>query len=164
MKSGLILFIFGFIVWMLLSWPLSGWEAVEGCIVTLFVVLLTGGFFVKRPHLFREAGRYVYFLWYVPVFAWECFKANLDVAYRVSHPGMPIKPGIVKVKTKLKTETGITFLANSITLTPGTLSVDVDRENGFLYVHWINVTAVDVEGATDRIVRRFENVLGKIFE
>ena len=91
-------------------------------------------------------------------------KANFDVAYRVVHPKLPIKPGIVKVKTKLKSDTGLTFLANSITLTPGTMSVDIDRENGYLYIHWINVKSTDVEKATEIIVSRFEKILEKIFE
>ena len=64
-------------------------------------------------------------------------KANLDVAYRVITG--KIRPGIVKIDPKLKTDFGVTFLANSITLTPGTLSVDVDEEHNYLYVHWINV-------------------------
>lgn len=64
-------------------------------------------------------------------------KANLDVAYRVITG--KIKPGIVKTSPNLKTDFGITFLANSITLTPGTLSVDIDEKNNDLYVHWINV-------------------------
>ena len=76
---------------------------------------------------------------------------------------MPINPGIVKVKTRLKTESGITALANSITLTPGTLTVDV-TDDGFLYVHWINVKAEDVEEATELIARKFEFFLEKIFE
>jgi len=46
-------------------------------------------------------------------------KANIHVAYIVIHPLLPIKPGIVKVKTKLKRDSALTMLANSITLTPG---------------------------------------------
>jgi len=88
----------------------------------------------------------------------------VDVAYRVINPRLPINPGIVKVKTNLKTETGLTFLANSITLTPGTLTVDIDRDAGVLYVHWIDVKAKDVEAATKIVVERFEKILRKIFE
>ena len=93
-------------------------------------------------------------------------KANLDVVYRALHPKMPIKPGIVKIKTNLKTDSGITALANSITLTPGTLTVDLDRqgEDNFLYVHWINVKSSDLEQATRLIARRFEWFLERIFE
>ena len=125
---------------------------------------MTGDLFVQRPHLFKHPSRYFWFLYYLPIFAWECFKANLDVAYRVIHPCLPINPGIVKVRTNLKSEAALTFLANSITLTPGTLSVDIDQEAGLLYVHWINVRDPDMEKATRLIVERFERILRKIFE
>jgi len=80
------------------------------------------------------------------------------------HPRLPINPGIVKVKTKLTTDTALTFLANSITLTPGTMSVDIDKDNGILYIHWIDVKTKDVESATKIIVERFEKILKKIFD
>ena len=91
-------------------------------------------------------------------------KANIDVAFRVSHPECPINPGIVKVKTNLKSDTALTFLANSITLTPGTLSVDIDQSQGVLYVHWINVRSQDTGKATRMVVERFERILKRIFE
>ncbi|MFH1407197.1 MAG: Na+/H+ antiporter subunit E, partial [Candidatus Omnitrophota bacterium] len=99
-----------------------------------------------------------------PMFLWECLKANIDVALRVLHPKLPINPGIVKVKTTLKSDTGLTFLANSITLTPGTLCVDIDSREGILYIHWIDVKAEDTAGATQAIVYRFEKILKKIFD
>jgi multicomponent Na+:H+ antiporter subunit E len=107
--------------------------------------------------------RVFWFLVYLPVFFYYVMKANLDVVYRALHPKMPIKPGIVKIKTTLKTESGITALANSITLTPGTLTVDL-TDDGFMYIHWINVKAEDVEHATRHIAQRFEWFLKKIFE
>jgi multicomponent Na+:H+ antiporter subunit E len=64
-------------------------------------------------------------------------KANVDVAYRVITG--KINPGIVRISPDLKTDLGITMLANSITLTPGTLSVDIDEDKNDLYIHWINV-------------------------
>ncbi|MFH1621594.1 MAG: Na+/H+ antiporter subunit E [Candidatus Omnitrophota bacterium] len=164
MKSRIALFIFGFLAWMGLTWPPDLQHVAVGIIVALFIAYLTGDMFVNRPHIFTHPARYFWFLYYVPVFIWECFKANIDVAYRVMHPFVPIKPGIVKVKTKLKTDTALTFLSNSITLTPGTLSVDVDKEKGFIYVHWIYVESQDIEKATERIVSKFERILERIFE
>jgi multicomponent Na+:H+ antiporter subunit E len=162
--SRILLFLAAYIMWLLLNW-LPDWQhAVIGIPIALIVSYLTGDMFAQRPHHFKEIRRYIWFLYYVPIFLWECFKANIDVAYRVSHPDIPIRPGIVKVKTALKSDTGLTFLANSITLTPGTLSVDVDEKKGYLYVHWIDVKEKDVEGATKRIAERFERILGRIFE
>jgi len=164
MKSKLILFVLAFLVWSGLNWPLDFQHAFVGALVALLVCLITGDMFIKRPHLLKHPSRYIWFLYYIPKFLWECLKANIDVAYRISHPKVLINPGIVKVKTTLKSDTGLTFLANSITLTPGTLSVDVDKENGFLYVHWIYVKDKDIEKATKLIVDKFENILHKIFE
>jgi multicomponent Na+:H+ antiporter subunit E len=69
-------------------------------------------------------------------FLYYMAKANLDVAYRVITGR--IRPGIVRISPKLRTSIGTTMLANSITLTPGTLTVDIDEEMN-LYVHCINI-------------------------
>lgn len=70
-------------------------------------------------------------------FLLEVTKANLDVAYRVITG--KIRPGIIRVQSGLKTDLGIFILANSITLTPGTITVDIDEGTHDLYVHNINV-------------------------
>lgn len=165
MKSKIVLFILGLFVWSLLCWVPDWQHLLVGIFVAWFVAFMIGDLFINRVHFLKQPVRYWYFLsQYVPVFIWECIKANLDVAYRVAHPLLPIQPGIVKVKTKLKSDMALTFLANSITLTPGTMSVDIDKDNGILYIHWINVKAQDTESATKIIVERFEKILEKIFE
>jgi len=73
----------------------------------------------------------------------------------------PIKPGIVEVETKLKSKLGRMILANSITLTPGTLTVKV--ENDIFFIHSINVEHSDIEGATKDIVAKFEKYLKVIY-
>ena len=152
-------------VWCILTWVPDVQHVVVGLFVAAFVAFMTGDLFVQRPHILRNPVRYWYFCFiYVPVFLWECLKANLDVAYRVLHPGLPIRPGIVKVRTGLKSDAALTFLANSITLTPGTMTVDIDKEQGLLYVHWIDVRDTDIEAATNQIAGRFEYILEKVFE
>lgn len=165
MKSRIILFILGFIVWCLLTWVPDWQHLVVGVFIAGFVSLVTGDLFIQRPGALAHPLRYWYFIvYYVPIFLWEVSKANIDVAYRVLHPKLPINPGIVKVKTTLKSDTALTFLANSITLTPGTLSVDIDKEKGVLYIHWIDVKHKDTESATKFIAERFEKILKKIFD
>lgn len=165
----LTLTIFSFILWFLLVWPfdpltkaLDLQSVVVGAAVALFVGLVFGD---RMPAVgigvfFR---RLAWIVVYVPVFAWALVAANLDVAYRVVHPAMPIRPGIVKVRTRLKSREGRTMLANSITLTPGTMTVDIS-DDGYLYIHWINIRHEDVEGATRDVVERFERIIGRIFE
>jgi len=165
MRSRIILFFIAFFVWSLLCWVPDAQHVIVGIFIAAFVAFIAGDLFIQRPHVLSHPLRYWHFFTsYLPTFLWEVIKANIDVAYRVVHPKLPIKPGIVKVKTKLKSDTALTFLANSITLTPGTLSVDIDRDNGVLYVHWIDVKAKDVNSATKIVVERFENILKKIFD
>lgn len=163
-KSHIILFLLALLIWSFLTWPLDWQHLIVGVLVCSFVSFMTGDMFIKKPHKLRQFSRYIWFLYYIPLFIWECIKANIDVAYRVLHPKLPINPGIVKVKTTLKSDAGLTFLANSITLTPGTMSVDLDQENGFLYIHWIDVKSQDIQKATEIIVKTFEDVLRRIFE
>lgn len=163
-KSQIVLFLLALATWSFLTWPLDLQHLIIGILVCGFVSFVTGDMFIRRPHKLKHISRYLWFLYYVPLFIWECIKANLDVAYRVAHPDLPINPGIVKVKTTLKSDAGLTFLANSITLTPGTMSVDIDEEKGFLYIHWIDVKDKDIQKATEIIVKVFEDVLRRIFE
>jgi len=164
MKGKLVLFIIGFIVWMLLGWPFDWEHALVGIAAAGLVAFLTGDMFILRPYRFGHLGRYLWFGYYVPLFLWECLKANIDVAIRVLNPRLPINPGIVKIKTNLKTDTALTFLANSITLTPGTFCIDIKPEEGVLYIHWIDVQTEDTEKATQLIAGKFEAVLKRIFE
>ncbi len=65
----------------------------------------------------------------------ELIKANLRVAYDVLTPGLQIRPGVVAIPLEAQTDTEITILANLITLTPGTLSLDVSADRRVLYIH-----------------------------
>ncbi|NQT02665.1 MAG: Na+/H+ antiporter subunit E [Planctomycetes bacterium] len=164
----LIYFVLAFIIWILLTWPfvegkIDRQVIIAGFIASIFVAIMFHEILPKEHHIFISPVRIFWFLVYLPVFFYYVMKANLDVVYRALHPKMPIKPGIVKIKTNLKTESGITALANSITLTPGTLTVDL-TDDGFLYIHWIYVKSEDVEQATRHIAQRFEWFLKKIFE
>jgi len=75
---------------------------------------------------------------------------------------MPIKPGIVAIKTGLKSDIAKLFLANSITLTPGTFTLDILGDK--LLIHWINVKGKDIDEATGIIGKKFEKYLKEIFE
>jgi multicomponent Na+:H+ antiporter subunit E len=164
----LIYFVLAFIIWILAAWPFVDGKIdlqviVAGFVVAFIVSILFHEILPKEHRVFISPVRVFWALVYVPVFFYYVIKANFDVVYRALHPKMPIKPGIVKIKTDLKTESGITALANSITLTPGTLTVDL-TDDGYLYVHWIYVRSDDVEQATKYIAQRFEWFIKKIFE
>jgi len=164
----LIYFLVSFVIWILLTWPFINGTidlqvVIAGLAASLLIAILFHEILPKEHHVFVSPVRIFWFLLYVPVFFYYVLMANFDVVYRALHPKMPINPGIVKIKTRLKTDSGITALANSITLTPGTLTVDL-TDDGFLYVHWINVKSTDTDQATGMIAHKFEWFLVKIFE
>lgn len=105
--------------------------------------------------------RVIYAIGYLFYLLWAIIRSNLDVARRVVQPRIPINPGIVMVHTVLTSPLGRTILANSITLTPGTLSVDISGNH--LFIHWIDVTEESEEEATRKIVAGFEHFLEVIF-
>lgn len=162
--------ILSFVIWFLLVWPfdtvdktLDLQSVIAGIVVAVFVGLYFGDKIERELRFTHVFKRVFWMIIYIPVFFWYVVIANLDVVYRVVHPDMPIHPGIVKVKTTLKNPAGRTMLANSITLTPGTLTVDI-TDDDYLYIHWINVKSDDIEQATRDIVARFEAFLRRIFE
>ncbi|MHC4636210.1 MAG: Na+/H+ antiporter subunit E [Planctomycetota bacterium] len=163
MTRRLIYFVLGIVIWLLLTWSLDPQILIAGLIASGIVAVLFHDILPKEHHIFLSPVRVFWFLVYIPVFFYYVILANFDVVYRALHPKMPINPGIVKIKTELKTESGITALANSITLTPGTLTVDL-TDDGYLYIHWINVKSHDTEQATKLIAKKFEWFLVKIFE
>jgi len=159
----LVLFITSLIIWLLLTWSLEIQQVIAGIVISFFVALFVARLFRKTPVKLFNPLRWIWFILYTFDFIYYCIKANFDVAYRVLHPAMPIRPAIIKVRMNLESNIAKTFLANSITLTPGTLTVDI-TDDGFLYIHWINVTTFDPQEQTDIIVNRFENILRRVFE
>ena len=165
-----VMFAVAFIFWLLMAWPVapSGghllWgDVAVGVIVAGLVSLVSRELVTQRFGRLLEPARYFWAVVYLFVFTWFVVRANLDVAYRVLHPAMPIRPGIVRVSTTLGTASGRTLLANSITLTPGTLTMDID-EDGTFYIHWINIPTADRQAAAQRIVDRFEWFIQRILE
>jgi multicomponent Na+:H+ antiporter subunit E len=94
-------------------------------------------------------------------FLWEMVKANLRVAYEVITPHYTMSPGVVAVPLDATSDAEITLLANLITLTPGTLSLDVSTDRQTLYVHVMFVT--DAESFRRQIKEGFERRVMEIF-
>ncbi|WP_175059142.1 monovalent cation/H+ antiporter subunit E [Thermococcus sp. 2319x1] len=112
-------------------------ELVAGIVIAALIGYSTRNIMDERLDYFFNPKRWVLFLIYaIGPFFYAMAKANLDVAYRVITG--KIRPGIVKISPGLTRDESKTLLANSITLTPGTFTLEIDDE-GNLYVHWINV-------------------------
>jgi multicomponent Na+:H+ antiporter subunit E len=156
------LFILSLIFWLLLTFEFTVTNIIVGVVSSIICALFFGRVFITNIYKLLQPRRYFWFIVYLFIFIWECIKANFDVAYRVLHPAMPIRPGIVKVKTTLKSDLAKMLLANSITMTPGTISVDIIDDN--LYIHWIYIRSEDPEVYTPIITGAFEKYIKRIVE
>ncbi len=148
-------------VWLLLTRPVNTPELVVGLIVAALIAVLPAPGAEVYEELPLTPKRIIFAIAYIGVFLAAMVRANLDVAFRVLHPRLPINPGIVRVRTRLKSRLGRLILANSITLTPGTITVDLDGED--LFVHWLSVGSDDMAENTKIIVGGFEKYLEVIF-
>lgn len=155
------LFVLLFLIWVMLTDSLEPLNLLLGFGIAAALAFIFG----KNSMVFGELRftprMFYYTLLYLIVFLWELIKSNINVALRVINPKLPINPGIVKVKTKLKSPMGRMILANSITLTPGTLTIDMKGDE--LYIHWIDVKSLDVEEASRQILGKFEKYLEEIY-
>jgi len=112
-------------------------ELILGAVLAVVVGAVWGNRFIGKNLRMVNPVRWFTFLVYLFPFFFAMARANFDVAYRVITGR--INPAIVKINPNLKNDLSLTILATSITLTPGTLSVDVNPETNELYVHWINI-------------------------
>jgi multicomponent Na+:H+ antiporter subunit E len=161
MKNFLITFLILMIVWILLNNTFQPDILLTGAVIAVLLSL----FLCKRCELFSDMNftpkGIIYTIIFLVVFFIDLVKSNIDVTLRVLNPKLPIKPGIVEVKTKLKSKFARMLLANSITLTPGTLTVDVVDDSFF--IHWIDVKDEDIKVASREIVEKFEKYLEVIY-
>ena len=140
---------------------------IAGAIVSILVGLFSARFFVhESPFYLCHPGRLLTLLFYsICIFPIELLKANWDVARRALSPKLPVNPGIVKIPSELKSEYGQAMLADSITLTPGTITMDITEEEGktWYYIHWIDVKTEDPEEAGEAIKGTLEKWIRRIW-
>lgn len=154
-------FILLILFWFILTLNFQMLSIIVGIIISLFVSLLSYPFFIQSNEGIRD--RSIKAVWYLAVYVfvllYEMFLASFDVIYRVFT--MEIGPEIVMIKTDIRSDLGIMLLANSITLTPGTITVDIEGE--YLYVHWLYARTTHFGHAAELIKGSFEQWLGRIF-
>jgi len=131
-----------FLFWLLLSGIFDAFHVGAGVICSVIVALISHDLLVRErgEKVLLKSFRFVIYLgWEL----WQIALANFDVAYRVLHPRMPIDPLIIEFDTPLRSDFALVTLANSITLTPGTITISVEPERGRFLVHAISKKPAD---------------------
>ncbi len=155
-----LVFCVSYLLWILLVGTLAGDELLLGALVSLTVTVLFAHRFTIFSGLRISWMAPLYILSYLGHFFIALVRANLDLAARVLTPSLPINPALVEINTKLKSPLGKLLLANTITLTPGTLTVDVVDDR--LLVHWVYCPpGTDRQQATEIIAASFEKHLSR---
>ena len=132
-----------------------------GLVLSLPVAYLFRALFRGRSDLGRAPAVVPAAARYLALFVYELVTANLGVARRVLSPSLPLDPGVVVVPLRVESDGAVTTVANSITLTPGTLTMDHDAEANALVVHAVDVSDLDAVLAP---IRRWERYAIVIFD
>lgn len=151
----LLVFFVCMLLWVLLVGTLDPQELVAGATVSLLVTVLFGSRFDILTGFRFSWMAPVHIGSYLAVFMVALVRANFDMARRVLSPSLPIRPRLVAVTTGLRSPLGKMLLANTITLTPGTLTVDIEDDR--LLVHWVDCPyGSDAEAITQQVAGAFE--------
>ncbi len=126
-------------IWILLHGSATPGHFFVGLVMAILIIRFLKKSYYQDRTFFRIGS---YFR-YLRSFTWELLVANLQVLKIVLAPRIAIRPGIIPYKTACKTPLGVTMLANSITLTPGTLSVDVSEDHETIFVHTLDIDHPD---------------------
>ncbi len=141
--------------WLLLTGDFSGRGLLTGLIFGYFVLYLVALGKGERITYVRKIPQIIGFtLFYI----WELIKSNMRVAYEVLTPTHNMEPGVIGLELELESDAGITILANLITMTPGTLSLDVSNDRRMLFIHAMYV------GDRDGLLRELKDLERRVIE
>ena len=147
-------------LWLLLTGSFDQQEIITGAVVSVLVTAVFGARFTIFTGFRFSWLAPLHILSYLANFLVALVRANFDLARRVLSPSLPIRPAMVEVRTALTSPLGKMLLANTITLTPGTLTVDVIDDR--LLIHWVYCPeGMNTAQATEQIAARFEKYLSR---
>ncbi|WP_051412064.1 Na+/H+ antiporter subunit E [Halonatronum saccharophilum] len=155
-----------FTTWIISSGDFSPSSLVLGLFISFLAVFIMHSYFTRELSK-KITVHFLAFFWYLIVLAKEALIASYIVAYLTVHPKLPFKSSILKVPTNLEDENKLvtmTILANTITLTPGTLTVDLDVENKFFYIHCLDhIEDSDRDHLREELFGDLERAIRRVF-
>jgi len=150
-----------YLTYLLLVLPAGSQELILGVLAALVSTVILMKYLPFDTRLFNPL-RIARAAVYTPYFFWKMIVANVEIALVVISPILKINPSIVKAKTDLKTDEGRLMLTSSITLTPGTLSVDIIDDN--VYVHRVRTDKFSPEETKEEVLLPFEKFIKGVTE
>ncbi|MEO1750352.1 Na+/H+ antiporter subunit E [Thiofaba sp. EF100] len=145
------------VLWLLLNNSLSAGQLLLGSLLAVLIPRLTAAFWPEQVRIRRPG----VLLRFVGIVLWDILVANFIVARRILGPVEALQPGFMRIPLDVQSPLAISLLANTISLTPGTVSCDVSPDRRFLLVHALHVT--DVEAEIRQIKSRYERPLQEVF-
>jgi len=157
----LILMVLCYILWLLISNDYHYLSLIIGIIFSLAATLYSHDIFFENEVFPRRnlIIRFEYFLLFMLIFIIQSYLASFELIYRIITG--KYQPSIIRIKTRLQSQLGKAFLANTITMIPGTLSLWLDGNH--IYIHWFNTKTTHSIKASSLIKQNIENILEKIF-
>lgn len=164
LSTAILCFLFWLVITGQLTAIFNGAVSVQSIIIGICVSIFAGWFSArflinKDPWYLWNPARLLRLLAYLFItFPVELVKANIDVARRALSIKPKLDPGIVKIPVNVESDYGMALVADSITLTPGTVTMDIVDQDGqtYYYVHWIDVASTDALEAGEIIKGKFE--------
>jgi multicomponent Na+:H+ antiporter subunit E len=152
-------FMICFLLWVLLTWSFVAVDLLWGGIVSFSVALVSQRFstFELSADWMRSPRRWLALLRLFLEFSRQLIIQNITLSIRVFRPKIPIKPGIVAVPTRLRGDAALTLLGSLTSLTPDTVTMEIEKERGMVYLHWIDVQTTDTAEAQKILTADLEN-------
>lgn len=157
--------IIAFIIYIIYTGSLRIYDIVTGIITAIFTGILLSSLLVENWRKSVDVKRFFYLIKYtLRYFLIDEVKAHITVIKLGLSPKINIKPGIVRIPVKSRSDYALTLLSISITNTPGTVVVDIDKDRRVIYVNWINITTTNPIECYKEIAQTFDNYATTIFD
>jgi multicomponent Na+:H+ antiporter subunit E len=148
------------LTWLVLTGSLAPMDLLWGLAVCLLVARVSYRLVAfDLPRWLLQPRRWLYFFDLLIEFTRQVILQNVSLSLRVLQPRLPIRPGIVAIPVRVRGDVNLTILGSLMTLTPDTVTIDIDEARGLMYVHWINVQTTDPHRARRLISRDLEDRL-----
>jgi multicomponent Na+:H+ antiporter subunit E len=152
-----VLFI-SFLTWLVLTGSLVPFDILWGLVVSVVVARFSYRLVAfEVPRWVNHPRRWLYFLDVLVEFVRQLVMQNVMLSIRVLRRDLNIRPGIVAVPTKMHGDINLTVLGSLMSLTPDTVTIDIDQTQGLVYVHWIDVKTLEPEKVRQLLIADLED-------